>query len=265
MTSYTAKQPDKNGFIHYTDAEDQVWRTLYERQIKLIENKACKEFTDGLAKLSLSAEKIPQCKDLSKKLQELTGWSVTPVAALISYAEFFTLLSQREFPAASFIRTPEELDYLMEPDIFHEIFGHTPMLAHPAFAAFTQKVGALGLKAGKADRAMLARLYWFTTEFGLIRTDEGLRIFGAGILSSKSETIYAMESDKPNRRAFNLMTVLRTTYRYDEKQLNYFILNNFEDLFSLINENLFEQFAEARSLGLFPNPHNEALPDHRSC
>ena len=264
-TTYVAKQPDSQGLIHYTDSENQVWQTLYERQIKLIQNRACSAFIEGLELIGLNSQKIPQCKEVSIKLNKLTGWEVVPVEALISYKEFFKLLSERKFPAASFIRIPEELDYLMEPDIFHEIFGHAPMLTNPAFAKFAEQVGKLGVTADKADRAMLARLFWFTVEFGLINTEQGLRIYGAGILSSKGETVYALESATPNRQKFDLMTLLCTPYRYDEIQLNYFVINDFNEFYKLIDIDLLSAFATARKMGMLPNPHTEDLSDQRSC
>ena len=265
QTKYIAKKPDVNGFIHYTDGEHQVWNALYSRQIKLIENRACAAFVDGIRKLELNAHQIPQCKAVSEKLLDLTGWTVKPVEALISFSEFFTMLAHKQFPAASFIRIPEELDYLQEPDIFHELFGHGPMLTHPAFADFTHAVGKIGMHADKADRAMLARMYWFTVEFGLIKAAQGLKIYGGGILSSKGETVYALESDVPNRQAFDLMTVLRMPYRYDEMQKNYFVISSFDDLYHLIDNPLLDKFAEARALGMLPNPHEKDMTEHRSC
>ena len=265
QTKYVAKKPDANGFIHYTDTEHQVWNTLYNRQVKLIENRACSAFVDGIHKLELNAHQIPQCKEVSEKLLDLTGWIVKPVEALISFSEFFTMLAHKQFPAASFIRIPEELDYLQEPDIFHELFGHGPMLTHSAFADFTHAVGELGIHANKADRAMLARLYWFTVEFGLIKTTQGLRIYGGGILSSKGETVYALESDVPNRQRFDLMTVLRMPYRYDEIQKNYFVIDSFDDLYYLIDNQLLAKFAQARTLGLLPSPYETDITEQRSC
>ena len=265
QTQYVAKKPDAQGIIHYTADEHAVWRTLYERQIKIIAGRACQAFVDGIIALQLSPDEIPQCKIISERLHDLTGWAVAPVEALISFEDFFTMLANKQFPAASFIRLPAELDYLMEPDIFHELFGHGPMLTHPAFAEFTQAVGQLGMKVDKADRVMLARLYWFTVEFGLLRTPEGLRIYGGGILSSKGETVYALESDAPQRRPFDLITVLRTPYRYDEMQKNYFIIDDFANLYNLAHQDLLAAFAEARALGMLPNPHDEDATQFRSC
>lgn len=261
-TNYIAKKPNKSGLIDYSDAENQTWKTLYERQIKLIKNRAATPFIEGIKALKLNAKKIPQCKEVSDILQDLTGWSVTPVEALISFQDFFQLLASKQFPAASFIRIPEELDYLKEPDIFHELFGHGPMLTNSAFANFTQQVGQFGLKANKQERAMLARLYWFTVEFGLLQTDTGLRIYGGGILSSKTESVYALESDAPKRLPFNLLTVLRTPYRYDELQKTYFIIDHIDTLYNLLSENLLDAFHQARKLGML---EPEELDELRSC
>jgi phenylalanine-4-hydroxylase len=258
---YIAKIPDQNGFVNYTKEENEVWKILYERQIELIEGKACREFIDGVKALGLDAHAIPQIADVTKRLQELSSFSVTPVKALISFKEFFSLLANRSFPVATFIRRKEDLDYLKEPDIFHEVFGHCPMLAHKEFADFTQAVGKIGLSMNQKERVMLARLYWFTVEFGLISTEEGLRIYGGGILSSKGESIYSLKSPIPMRHNFDLLTVLRTDYRYDEMQKNYFIIKSFSELFQLINQDLSKIFQEALSLGIIV-PEN---PDLRSC
>jgi len=258
---YRAKTPDIHGQVTYTAQENQVWKELYERQIKLLEGRACQEFIDGVKALKLSPERIPQLSEVSVRLRAITGWSVAPVKALISFAEFFELLANRRFPAATFIRLPEHLDYLKEPDIFHEIFGHCPLLTNRAFADFTQKVGELGMAMSKEERVMLARLYWFTVEFGLIQKAEGLRIYGGGILSSKGESVYALDSDKPMRRNFDLLTVLRTPYRYDEMQKGYFIINSFDELYALVNKDLRSIFKEAKDQGVI----TEEETDVRSC
>lgn len=258
---YQAKTPDKSGFVDYTKEEDSVWQTLYERQMKLLPGRACQEFLEGVKKLELKPEKIPQVKDVSERLGAITGWAISPVKALISFKEFFDLLANRKFPAATFIRIPEHLDYLKEPDIFHEVFGHCPLLTNQAFADFTQKVGALGQTMSHQEQVMLARLYWFTVEFGLINTPEGLRIYGGGILSSKGESVYALDSDIPNRQKLDLLTVLRTTYRYDEMQKNYFIVDSFKELFALVNVDLKAVFKEAKAKGVI----TKIETDVRSC
>ncbi len=261
-TAYVAKQADANGFIPYTEEEHHVWRLLYKRQVELIKGRACDAYFHGVEALGLSEQRIPQCQEVSAVLTACTGWSVKPVAALISFAEFFELLAKRQFPAASFIRSLDELDYLQEPDIFHELFGHCPLLSNHDFANFTHEVGKLGVTLDQTQRAQLARLYWFTVEFGLIKTPQGLRIYGGGILSSKTETVYALESTIAKRHMFDILQVLRTPYRYDELQKTYFVINDFSQLFNLMQQNLLEHFAKAQELGLLAQPE---LVELRSC
>src|SRR3990167_4932817 len=213
MTKYKAKTPDASGHIDFTKEENETWKILIERQLHIIEHRACPEFLEGLAHLNLPLNHIPQCHDINQVLQRTTGWSVVPVAAIIPLSQFFQLLANKQFPAASFIRVREELDYLQEPDIFHEFFGHCPLLTNQAYADFTEHYGKLGLAADEEDRIMLGRLFWFTNEFGLINTAKGLRTYGGGILSSKNETIYCIESDIPERKPFDVIQVLRTPYR----------------------------------------------------
>ena len=250
--AYIAKQPDINGIIPYNAEEDAVWHDLYQRQIKIVEKRACEEYLEGLQKLNLPTDRVPQCEDVSKVLMKHTGWRVTPVAALIAFEDFFTLLANRQFPAASFIRTREELDYLKEPDIFHEIFGHCPLLTNPVYADFVHNYGKLGLSASKQERILLARLFWFTVEFGLINTANGLRVYGAGILSSKEETIYALESPVPQRKPFSAMDALRTPYHYDIMQSLYFVINNYHELYHLLNTDILGSIRQAQTLGEHP-------------
>jgi phenylalanine-4-hydroxylase len=250
-SNYSAKIPDENGIIHYTDEEHSVWADLYRRQMEIIEGRVAQEFLDGLEILALPGDRIPQPEDVSRVLMERTGWQVEPVPALINFDRFFNLLAERKFPAASFIRTREEMDYLQEPDIFHEIFGHTTMLTHQAFADFTEAYGKAGVKASKAERVFLARLYWFTVEFGLLQTPSGVRIYGGGIASSPGETIYALESEEPLRRPFDPIEALRTPYRIDIYQTVYFILDHMNDLFELSSTDLLALIRQARALGEF--------------
>ncbi|MGY6629742.1 MAG: phenylalanine 4-monooxygenase [Wenzhouxiangella sp.] len=250
-TKYEAKVPDENGIIPYSDDEHAVWADLYARQIKIVEERACKEFLDGLEILDLPRDRIPQPKEVSRTLLERTGWQVEPVPALINFDRFFKLLAERRFPAASFIRSREEMDYLQEPDIFHEIFGHTAMLTHQAFADFTEAYGKAGVKASKQERVFLARLYWFTVEFGLLQTADGLKIYGGGIASSPGETLYSMESPEPIRRPFDPIDALRTPYRIDIYQTVYYILDRMDDLFDLARADLLALIREARALGQF--------------
>ncbi len=252
-TTYVAKTADEHGYIDYTDEENAVWRDLYERQERIVEGRACDPWINNLERLNLPKDRVPQCPEISKVLREATGWEVVPVPALINFDDFFGLLSQKKFPAASFIRTREEFDYLQEPDIFHEIFGHCPHLVDPRFAAFTHAYGKAGAKASHEDRVMLARLYWFTAEFGLVqRPGDELRAYGAGILSSVGETPYAVESDVPVRKPFDIIDVLRTPYRIDIFQTVYFVIEDYDTLFDVAQMDLLEKIREARALGMHP-------------
>ena len=250
-TKYVAKVPDENGFIHYTDEEHRIWHELITRQKKELPGRACAEYIAALEQLNLPEDRIPQCEEVSRVLRESTGWEVAPVPALINFTDFFNLLANKRFPAATFIRTREEMEYLQEPDIFHEIFGHTPLLTDPRFAAFTHAYGKAGAAVRKEDRSMLARLYWFTVEFGLIhRRQEGLRTYGAGIVSSSGETIYALENEAPQRKPFDPLDVLRTPYRIDIFQPIYFVIESFDTLFEVAQMDLLALIEQARKLGM---------------
>lgn len=250
-SNYVSREPDSNGFINWSDSENERWRKLYERQIELLDGRACQQYMDGIELLNMPKDKIPQLSQIDEVLQKTTGWKTAPVPALINFTKFFTLLANKQFPVATFIRSEEEFDYLQEPDIFHEIFGHCPLLTNPAFAHFTHTYGKLGLAASKEDRVFLARLYWFTVEFGLVKTDEGLRIYGGGILSSPGETIYALEDERPERNPLEPLDVLRTPYRIDIMQPVYYILKEFDQLFELSEMDIMALVEKAKSLGLF--------------
>jgi phenylalanine-4-hydroxylase len=240
MSNYIAHKHDSGGYVNFSPEEDATWQLLYERQIKVVQNRACNEYMAGLKKLDLPHDRIPQCPDISAVLRKATGWSVVPVEAIIPLDGFFSLLANRQFPAASFIRTREEMDYLQEPDIFHEFFGHCPLLTNQAYADFIQWYGETALKADKRSQSLLGRLFWFTIEFGLIQTPGGLRIFGGGILSSYSETVYSLESDEPLRQDFDVEAILHTPYRYDQIQKKYFIINDIEELYHLKAEKILQ-------------------------
>ena len=217
----------------YGAADHGVWRTLYERQAKVLPGRATPEFLEGLTKLRLVADRIPDFERLSDELEKVTGWRVVAVPSLVPDDIFFDHLANRRFPAGQFIRRPDQLDYLEEPDVFHDVFGHVPMLAHPVFADYMVAYGKGGQRALKEFGQLknLARLYWYTVEFGLIEKPEGLRIYGSGIVSSRAESIYAVESPSPNRIAFDLERVMRTDYRIDDFQESYFVIPSFEKLF----------------------------------
>jgi phenylalanine-4-hydroxylase len=218
----------------YTAAEHAVWRTLFERQTKLLPGRASAEFLAGMAALPIGAERIPDFRRLSDVLGRRTGWQVVAVPGLVPPEIFFEHLANRRFPAGQFIRRPEQLDYIDEPDVFHDVFGHVPMLMHPVLADFLEAYGKGGLRAqrlGTLDQ--LSRVYWFTVEFGLVAQDDGLRIYGAGIVSSFAETKFALEDPSPNRLHFDLLRVMRTRYRIDDFQETYFAIDRLDDLLHL--------------------------------
>ncbi len=249
-STYIAKPVDADGNAPYTPLENAVWHELIKRQRPIVENRACAEYLRGLELLQLPTDRIPQCPEVSFKLKKETGWVLEPVPALIPFEQFFSLLANRRFPAATFIRRREEMDYLKEPDIFHEVFGHCPMLTNDACAEFTQRYGELAMHASSEDQVMLARLYWFTIEFGLIKTPEGIRAYGGGILSSLGETKYCVESDIPSRKPFDVIDILRTPYRIDIMQPVYFVIDDFDVLFELTKMDLIGLIQKARRMGM---------------
>lgn len=263
---YLSHQPDSQGHIHYSDDENAMWQALLTRQAKQIPNRACSAYLEGLEKLNLPSMHIPQLHDIDEILQATTGWQTAAVPALISFGKFFKLLANKRFPVATFIRRFEDMDYIEEPDVFHEIVGHCPLLTHPAFAAFNETYGKLGLDASKEERWFLARLYWFTIEFGLVGSrPDNRRIYGGGILSSPSETIYALNGsdtlqqsnhqqqpqNQPEHRAFDLLDVLRTPYRIDHIQPIYYVIDDLDALFDIVDSDIMGKVKQAMALGLF--------------
>ena len=219
------------GWTSYSEAEHQVWITLYERQAALLPGRACRSFLDGLDALDLRRSGIPDFSRINVEMDRLTGWRVVAVPGLVPDAVFFEHLASRRFPAGRFIRKPEELDYLREPDVFHDVFGHVPMLTDPVFADYMQAYGRGGLRALELGRlSNLARLYWYTVEFGLLETPEGVRLLGAGIVSSRAESIFALDDPSPNRLGFDLERVMRTPYRIDDFQQVYFVVPSLQAL-----------------------------------
>ncbi|HUO01413.1 MAG TPA: phenylalanine 4-monooxygenase [Rhizomicrobium sp.] len=215
----------------YTSSEHAVWDRLYDRQTDMLRDRACNAFRRGVEHLSLSEKGIPNFDELSERLSKRTGWRVVAVPGLVPDEVFFEHLANRRFVAGRFIRKPDQLDYLQEPDVFHDLFGHVPLLSDPVFANYMQAYGEGGLKAlrlGALEK--LARLYWYTVEFGLIAESSGLRLYGAGILSSFGESRFALDDASPNRLKFDLMRVMRTHYRIDDYQQTYFVIDNFDQL-----------------------------------
>lgn len=221
---------------HYSAEDHATWRALFERQTRLLPGRACDEFVQGMQALPIGADEIPDFRRLSDVLMTRTGWQVVAVPGLVPDAVFFEHLAHRRFPAGQFIRKAHQLDYLEEPDVFHDVFGHVPMLMNPAIADYIQAYGVGGLRAqqlGELDK--LARVYWYTVEFGLVQQKEGLRIYGAGIASSASESIFALDDPSPHRIRFDLERVMRTRYRIDDFQESYFVINNLDELLALAN------------------------------
>lgn len=215
----------------FTREEHAVWDTLYERQINLLPGRASKAFLRGLDLLKLSEAGIPNFEELSERLMKLTGWQVVAVPGLVPDDVFFDHMANRRFVAGNFIRRADQLDYLQEPDVFHDVFGHVPLLADPVFADYMEAYGRGGLRALEHGALkQLSRLYWYTVEFGLIEEDDDLRIYGAGIVSSFGESRFALDSDSPNRIGFDLKRVMRTDYRIDDFQQNYFVIPSFDEL-----------------------------------
>lgn len=249
--TYISNPVDEHGNVDWSEEENNTWKTLVSRQKDIIIGKASDEFLSGLELLNFPDDRIPQLPEINKVLLEATGWGVEPVPALIQPKEFFNLLANKRFPAATFIRIPEELDYIQEPDIFHEIYGHTPLLTNQAYGDFMEKFGKLALKAQPKDRRRLFRLFWFTIEFGLLKTDEGLKAYGGGILSSIGETQYCL-TDKSLKKDFDILEVLRTPYRIDIMQPLYFIIEKFDDLFTILDHDILELIEESKRIGDHP-------------
>lgn len=222
------------GWARYTAADHAVWRTLFERQTRLLPGRACDAFVAGMRALPISAERIPDFRQLSDVLQHATGWQLVAVPGLVPDAVFFDHLAQRRFPAGNFIRAADQLDYIEEPDVFHDVFGHVPMLMNPLMADFLQAYGMGGQRAQSLGvLEHLARVYWYTVEFGLVQQADGLRIYGAGISSSRAETVFALEDNSPNRVRFQLERVMATRYRIDDLQETYFVLRDLDELLGL--------------------------------
>jgi phenylalanine-4-hydroxylase len=225
----------------YTAEEHATWDRLFARQAKLLPGRASSAYLKGLAALRLSDSGIPNFEELSERLMQLTGWQVVAVPGLVPDDVFFDHMANRRFVAGNFIRRPDQLDYIQEPDVFHDVFGHVPMLADPVFADYLEAYGRGGMRALELGALkQLGRLYWYTVEFGLVEEAEGLRIYGSGIVSSSAESVFALESDSPNRIRFDMKRVMRTDYRIDDFQQNYFVIPSFE---ALLRETVETDFA----------------------
>jgi phenylalanine-4-hydroxylase len=217
----------------YGADDHATWATLYARQRKVLDGRASQAFLEAQDAMGMSPDRIPKFSDLNEVLQAATGWCLIGVEGLLPELDFFDHLAHRRFPVTWWIRTPEQIDYIEEPDLFHDLFGHVPLLMNPVFGDYMQAYGRGGVKAhgiGADALQNLTRLYWYTVEFGLIQQEDGLRIYGSGIVSSRGESIHALESDAPNRIGFDLERIMRTRYRIDTYQKTYFVIDSFEQL-----------------------------------
>ena len=235
-------------FVAYTPADHETYRRLYARQLALLPGLACDEFIAALPSLGASSQ-IPRFDDINQRLVKATGWQVVAVPGLIPEVPFFTLLANRKFPVTDWIRKPEEFDYIVEPDVFHDLFGHVPLLFNPVFADHMQAYGAGGLKAHSLGACeQLARLYWYTIEFGLIQQKDGLRAYGAGILSSSGELVHAIKSAEPKRIALDVLRCMRTRYNIDSYQQTYFVIDSFQQLFDMTAPDFTPLYVQLKSL-----------------
>jgi phenylalanine-4-hydroxylase len=237
----------------YSSAEHAIWNRLFSRQQAQLEDRVVPAFKRGVAELGLGADGIPDFAVLNERLEALTGWSVVAVPGIVPEEMFFHHLANRRFVAGRFIRTMAQLDYLEEPDVFHDVFGHVPLLADPAYARYMQAYGEAGVGAQGTKLQELARLYWYTVEFGLMRAGDQLRLFGAGIVSSNGESSYALDSAEPLRIGFDVRRTMRTEYQIDSFQKNYFVIESFEDLVRLTADADFtDLYAELARLPTIP-------------
>jgi phenylalanine-4-hydroxylase len=232
----------------YTDGQHALYRRLYERQAAQLAGLACDEFIAAVAHLGQS-DRIPRFEAVNEELYKATRWQLVAVPGLIPEEAFFALLAERRFPVTEWLRTPQEFDYVVEPDVFHDLFGHVPLLFNPVFADYMQAYGRGGLKASRLDACeLLARLYWYTVEFGLIDKKHGVRAYGAGILSSAAELRHSVASREPRRIAFDLKRLMRSRYKIDTFQSTYFVIDDFEQLFDATAPDFAPVYAEVRLL-----------------
>lgn len=238
----------------FTPEDHAMWRHLFARQMEVARHRACPEFLQGVEKLGYADfDGIPNYEEMSARLFKATGWRLVVVPGYLPGDVFHGHLAKRQFPVTTFIRTPEQMDYLQEPDCFHDLFGHVPMLAHPVFADYMEAFGRGGVKAHQAGHIdFLDTLYWFTVEFGLINTPDGIRIYGSGIVSSKGESIYSLENPAANRLGYDMKRIMRTKYRIDEFQKTYFVIDSFEQLMKSTEPDFIPIYEEVAKLEAVP-------------
>ncbi|WP_028220063.1 phenylalanine 4-monooxygenase [Paraburkholderia oxyphila] len=252
---FTIDQP----LERYGAVDHAVWDQLYRRQMALLEGRACEAFIEGAQRIGLNVAHVPDFEAVSERLMAATGWRIVAVPGLVPDRIFFEHLAHRRFPVTWWMRRPDQLDYLQEPDCFHDLFGHVPLLTDPVFADAIHAYGRAALAVDERALPLLARLYWYTVEFGLMRdtsgdasgetrATHGVKIYGAGIVSSKGESLYSVESDSPNRLAFDLERVLRTRYRIDTFQKTYFVIDSFAQLFDALGAGMAAHLADPAPL-----------------
>jgi phenylalanine-4-hydroxylase len=250
-TTAVVEQP----WATYTREDHATWATLFERQQNILVGRAAREFVENQRKFGMTPQAIPKFDDLNRVLKQATGWELIGVEGLLPELTFFDHLANRRFPVTWWIRKPEQIDYISEPDLFHDLFGHVPLLLNPVFADYMQAYGCGGVKAhgiGTEALVNLTRLYWYTVEFGLIKQDDGLRIYGSGIVSSKGESIHCLESAAPNRIGFDLKRIMRTRYRIDTYQKTYFVIDSYEELIRATEPDFTPLYAELANLESIP-------------
>ena len=250
-TTAVVEQP----WASYSETDHATWATLFARQQEILPQRASRAFLDNLTRMQMRPDVIPKFDDLNIALRKTTGWELVGVEGLLPELTFFDHLANRRFPVTWWIRKPEQLDYLSEPDLFHDLFGHVPLLMEPVFADYMQSYGKGGVKAhaiGADALTHLTRLYWYTVEFGLIREPDGLRIYGSGIVSSKGESIHCLESPAPNRIGFDLRRIMRTRYRIDTFQKTYFVIDSFDQLMDATRPDFAPIYAELAAQDSIP-------------
>jgi phenylalanine-4-hydroxylase len=248
----------------YTSVDHATWQTLFQRQREILVGRAAREFLENQRTFGMTPDAIPKFDDLNRVLKKTTGWELIGVEGLLPELTFFDHLANRRFPVTWWIRKPEQIDYISEPDLFHDLFGHVPLLLNPIFADYMQAYGCGGVKAhgiGALALANLTRLYWYTVEFGLIRQDDGLRIYGSGIVSSKGESIHCLESAAPNRLGFDLGRIMRTRYRIDTYQKTYFVIDSYEQLMRATEPDFTPIYAELAAQDSIPA--GQVLPNDK--
>jgi len=242
-TTAVVEQP----WSSYTRTDHETWAALFKRQQQILVGRACREFIDNQQRFGMSPEAIPKYDELNRVLRKATGWELIGVEGLLPELTFFDHLANRRFPVTWWIRKPEQIDYIAEPDLFHDLFGHVPLLLNPVFADYMQAYGCGGVKAhglGAEALVNLTRLYWYTVEFGLIKQSDGVRIYGSGIVSSKGESIHCLESAAPNRIGFDMPRIMRTRYRIDSYQKTYFVIDSFQQLIDATEPDFTPLYAE---------------------